>query len=689
MKPLPCPAPLWPRFSALLDVALDVATPERAAWLDTLGAEHADLKPWLSALFEAGARTSMRPPLDRAVSAVASTEFSAGQRLGPWVLERPLGSGGMGSVWLAQRADGAYEREVALKLPHAHLIGGALQARFARERNILAGLAHPQIARFYDAGLAEGGQPWLALEFVDGVPITSYCQTQHLDVRARIELIRQVASAVQAAHARLIVHRDLKPANVLVTAAGQVKLLDFGIAKLLDDDAEGSGLTLAGGHAATPDYAAPEQLSGGVITVATDVYALGVMLYELLSGSRPWSHRSRLGKMIGTDIEAPLASAKAAGERRRELSGDLDAILAKAIAPEPLRRYVSMEAFADDLGRYLDHLPIKARRISRWSQASKFVRRHRQAVGFSALLTVALVAGIAGVLWQAQRTEEQARRALAIRDFLFEVVFKPSDASIAGDRPRAEISARDLLDVGVARIPQHFAHDLQTQADLLNQAGRVYLYQLDNERALDVFGQRMALLSGQKGPLDAEVIEDELVLFWLALQRYDAVAMAQHLATSDRHLRMAGLDRHLLRAEWWLARSDLVARDGSPPEARRHALEQALALYERYAPKDSGHVATLSNLGYLELEARQPQSALRYFDQAVHVHGQSPQKIAPDLGRLHARRARAFHMMERAGEALAALTLSRSIFRNSVGLDSPLANEAKQIAGVLQERWLP
>ena len=671
----------------MLDTALELEPSERAAWLDGLGAEHDDLKPWLQPLLQAAGPTLAPAAFDRPALQAAPEAFHPGQRLGPWTLIRTLGSGGMGTVWLAQRSDGAYTREVALKLPHAHLLAGALLERFARERNILAGLDHPQIARFYDAGLAGGGQPWLALEYVEGVPITAHCESRSLGLRERIGLIRQVAGAVQAAHARLIVHRDLKPANVLVTAAGEVKLLDFGIAKLLDDDAE--ALSLAAGRAATPEYAAPEQLAGGVITVGTDVYALGAMLFELLTGTRPHAQRSRLAQMVEPAQDAPLASSRARGERRRQLLGDLDAILARAIDPDPAQRYASMEGFSADLGRYLSDLPIEARRIGRWQRAAKLVRRHRQAVAFSALLAAVLIAGIAGVLWQAQRAEEQARRALAIRDFLFEVVFKPSDTSIVGERPRGQISAREMLDAGVARIPEHFAGDLRTQADLLEQAGRIYVYQLDHARAQAVFEQRMALLSGNKGPLDPEVIEDELVMFWIALQREDLAAMAHHLARADRQLHMAGLDRHLLRAEWWLARSDLVARNGSPPAEQRRALEQALLLYERHAPADSGRVATLSNLGQKDLDAGQPQSALRHLDQAVALHPDTPQKIAPDLGRLHVRRARAYLALGQSTQARTAMTLARDIFRHSVGLDSPLARDGAELAGMLGESWVP
>jgi serine/threonine protein kinase len=409
MKPLPLPASDWPRFSALLDAWLDLDPGERVAWLDALPENDARYRTSLLAVAARGEERCSADWLDRPATVQdASSPFCAGQTLGPWRLIEPLGRGGMGEVWLAARADGAYERQVALKLPHAHLLTGALRDRFRRERDILAALSHPSIARFYDAGMADGDQPWLALEYIDGVPITDYCNAHASSLRERIGLLRQVASAVQAAHARLIVHRDLKPANVLVTASGDVRLLDFGIAKLLGDDDAAGDLTQLGGRVATPDYAAPEQLDGGVVTVATDVYALGVLLYELLTGQRPFPAVSRLGRMVDVRGEAPLASTRVAstrapGRARAALRGDLDAILARALDPDPSRRYASVAAFADDLQRHLEHRPIAARHIGRGQRAARFVRRHRQGVAMAATLLLMLAGGIGGVLWQAKR----------------------------------------------------------------------------------------------------------------------------------------------------------------------------------------------------------------------------------------------------------------------------------------------
>jgi RNA polymerase sigma factor (TIGR02999 family) len=306
MSRLPCPAELWPEFSRLLDQALDQPVAGRQAWLDSLPPAHRNLVPYLQSVLTVGNDSPSLAPDALAALTPGTVDGSgevrdddafaplAGEQVGPYTLERELGRGGMGMVWLAARSDGAYERQVALKLPHTHLGGSATLRRFRRERDILATLSHPNIAQFLDAGLTPTGHPYLALELVSGVPITEACRTGRQPLAVRVGLVRDVAAALHAAHARLIVHRDIKPSNVMVASDGTVKLLDFGIAKLLETDETGESnaaftqLTVEGTRIATPDYAAPEQLTGAPITVATDVYSLAVLLYELLTGRRPF-----------------------------------------------------------------------------------------------------------------------------------------------------------------------------------------------------------------------------------------------------------------------------------------------------------------------------------------------------------------------------------------------------------------
>jgi serine/threonine-protein kinase len=350
------------RLSALMDAALDRPAHERERWIDALAQREpgaAELLRRLVASASANAdgfletREVIERHLQRDAAAVPSL---AGQSIGPWRVLRPLGRGGMGTVWLAERADGLFQRRVALKLVHQHLAQAAAE-RFAREREILAALDHPNIARLLDAGFAPDGRPYLALEHVEGEALTAWSDAHRLPVRERISLFLQVARAVAFAHANLVIHRDLKPSNILVTADGQARLLDFGIAKLVRAGApEASAVTQLAGPAFTPDYASPEQIAGGPVTTTSDVYALGVVLYELLCGARPYrlarATRAALEEAIlaadpvrpsHAGIGAAVADARGTTVRRlrHALAGDLDTIVMKALRKEAGARYAT------------------------------------------------------------------------------------------------------------------------------------------------------------------------------------------------------------------------------------------------------------------------------------------------------------------------------------------------------------
>ena len=289
-------AATWNALSQLLDEAFNLEPAARAVWLAELATTQPQLAPTVQRLLAAeheqrnGRFPGAIAAAGIAIEGVPPTALAAGARVGPYRLKRELGAGGMADVWLAERADGAFTRDVALKLPMMNRLRRDLAERFARERDILARLEHPHIARLYDAGVSEDGLPYLAMEYVDGLPITQYCDAHKLDIAARLRLFAQVLDAVQFAHASLVIHRDLKPSNILVTASGEVRLLDFGIAKLLaeNETAHETQLTQMAGRAMTPDYASPEQIKGESLTIATDVYSLGVVLYELLAGCRPY-----------------------------------------------------------------------------------------------------------------------------------------------------------------------------------------------------------------------------------------------------------------------------------------------------------------------------------------------------------------------------------------------------------------
>ena len=371
------------RLSGWLDQAFELPSGQREAWLTGLARRDPELCALVADLVAsdsaAGAEhlIETRDALNRQFAeAVENRQSPVGRQFGAYRIDREIGHGGMGSVWLAERVDGLFSRRVALKLVHSSLMNSALLARFVQERTILAALNHPRIARLLDAGISDDGQPYLALEYVEGVALTGYCDRHRLDLAARIDLFQQVLGAVQYAHTNLVVHRDLKPSNILVTGDGEVRLLDFGIAKLITDGETQTEATRMGNRMFTPEYASPEQISGLPITAASDVYALGVVLYELLCGPRPYAlKRGTLGALeeaiLTTEPVSPsqtVTSEQHAEARsttpkrlRQALSGDLDTIVLKALKKKPADRYGSANALMQDLERYRRGEPVLAR----------------------------------------------------------------------------------------------------------------------------------------------------------------------------------------------------------------------------------------------------------------------------------------------------------------------------------------
>ncbi|MGH6914103.1 MAG: protein kinase domain-containing protein, partial [Geminicoccales bacterium] len=433
-----------------------------------------------------------------------------------------LGQGGMATVYLAERADGQFEQTVALKVLYRPGCAEDVAMRFAQERQILASLNHPNIAHLVDGGLMPSGQPYVALEYVDGVPVDAYCDRERLDIRQRLALFMSIASAVGHAHRNLVIHRDIKPSNILVTAEGVPKLLDFGIAKLVDASLpHAAPETRSALHPMTPEYASPEQVRGEALTTASDIYQLGYLLYRLLARVSPYRvERGNYAAMIGAICKVdPVPPSQVAPDdesggslapaERRALAGDLDTVVLRALRKEPEARYRSAESLADDIGRHLQGLPVTARQGTAAYRVRKFIRRHRFGVATS-LAFASLAAGFAAVY--AVQASDSARRlaqerdaaqleaakALQVTDFLMSL-FEASDPRAPG---AGEATAREILARGLARIDALGAQP-QVQAQMLDVIGQVYRRLGDYDEAQRLLERAVATwraVSGEKTP---------------------------------------------------------------------------------------------------------------------------------------------------------------------------------------------
>jgi eukaryotic-like serine/threonine-protein kinase len=516
----------WKALGPHLDQLLELPEAERPSYVAALRSRDPVLGAELAALLDAHRAAIEQRFLDVSPVPPSDPFVTTGQSLGPYRLLSQVGQGGMGSVWLAERTDGRFERRVAIKFLNIGLIGRGGEQRFRREGSLLARLTHPNIAQLIDAGMTANGQPYLVLEHVDGEPIDDYCDRNLASIDTRLQLFLEVAAAVSYAHAQLVVHRDLKPSNVLVTGGGEVKLLDFGIAKLLEDGTQADALTMLtrdGTSALTPECAAPEQVTGGAVSTATDVYALGVLLYMLLSGRHPAGEGLRstadlvraivdtdpkpMSDAAGTpgpgapdDAAANAARRGVSAERlQRRLRGDVDTIVRKALKKDPRERYPSVAALADDVRRFLAYEPISARPDTLGYRAVKFARRNRVVVALTTLAAAAVVSGVAG-------TVSQARNARAQRDFALRQLarveavndlnqFVLSDAAPSG-KP---FTVNELL-ARAERIVARQRTDDDIRVGLLVAIGRQYWSQDEDDRARHVLTNAFSLSRTLRDP---------------------------------------------------------------------------------------------------------------------------------------------------------------------------------------------
>ncbi|MEP6621401.1 MAG: protein kinase [bacterium] len=590
----------WKQLEPLLDRALSLSDSEQASWLSELSVSAPDVAADLGALLsgetDADRTGFLLEPLELRMSDL---------ELGAYTLDRPLGSGGMGSVWLAHRTDGRFEGLAAIKLLNVALLSTSGQERFRREGSVLARLTHPGIARLLDAGVSDTGQPYLVLEYVDGTPIDAFATARRLDHGQRVRLVLQVLAAVGHAHANLVVHRDLKPTNILVTADGTVKLLDFGIAMLLDDEGTPArpSLTLEGTHALTPEFAAPEQARGEPVTTATDVYALGTLLYLLVAGRHPTAHGSR------TPAEA-LRNLLDVTPARLGI-GDLDTVLAKALHKEARQRYQTVGAFADDLERYLRYEPVSARADSLVYRGQKFLRRHRGAVTGAALAAAALLGATVFSVRQMHDAEQQRDVAFAARRRAdAQAEFQSALMSQFGEQP---ITMREVLDHGREFLEKQYAGDPRTLSSMLTQLGVRYAELGDNKARLNVLAISESV--AVKNRLVSELADArcQLASGYRTAVRYDD---ARGLLESADSLLRETPDRDIA-ATCLQIRADLESETGHHDLALA-LIRQAIATRDS-ADRAPGHIDLLGSLANALDHEGQPREAVATLQHAVRM----------------------------------------------------------------------
>ena len=623
----------WQRLNRLLDEALEVPPPDRERWIDDLSKELEALKPRLRALLAHlsgqtpfGTLPKLDPGTRTESEAQTRTSLDrAGETVGPYNLLRLIAEGGMGAVWLAERADGILQRPVALKLPRGVWSRPELLSRMAREREILASLNHPHIARLYDAGLASDGQPYLALEYVEGRPLDVHARAAGLDIRARLRLFLQVAQAVAHAHARLVVHRDLKPSNILVTGDGEVRLLDFGIAKLLEGgQAHETELTRLSGRALTLAYASPEQVSGEPIGVASDVYSLGVVLYELLTGSLPYQpardSRGAVEEAILNADPAKPSETTVDASSRKVLRSDLDTVVLKALKKKAEERYSTVNAFADDLERWLQGRPVVAQPDSLLYRLRKFVGRNKLAVSAAASILVAILAGAAVAVWQARVALAEKQRAEEVKEFI-SAIFRDADpyAASSGQVP----TVLDLLKRARDKIDGSLGERPELRVELLNLVGESLLSLQENDTAEQVVGQALEVGRRSLGEDDPRTLHARVLMSQVHRFRGRTEEMRAELDALVPALR-AKADASLELAVALKQQANLAIDVGRYEDAETAAREASEMAMEVLGPSHPETTKTAMLLALSYLYAKKPresaEAAERAYRHALELH---------------------------------------------------------------------
>ncbi|HEX8096855.1 MAG TPA: serine/threonine-protein kinase, partial [Pyrinomonadaceae bacterium] len=667
----------WQRVEELLDAALELDPVARRKFLDEASAGAPGLRREVESLIECEEKVDgflAAPAIEYAPDLFDRGEAPdalIGHAIGPYKVMREIGRGGMGTVYLGRRADDAYQKQVAIKLIKRGMDSAFVLRRFRRERQILASLDHPNIARLLDGGTTDDGRPYFVMEYVEGARIDDYADAHRLSTNARLSLFRQVCAGVQYAHQNLVIHRDLKPSNILVTAGGEAKLLDFGLAKLLDPQGEGGEAhTVTELRAMTPEYASPEQVRGQSVTTASDVYSLGVVLYELLAGHRPYRVKSREPDEFARAVceqepERPSASvsrtedcakpgggttkavtpetvSRARGERaerlRRRLEGDLDNIVLMAMRKEPQRRYKSAAQFSDDIGRHLAGLPVIARKDTFKYRGAKFVKRNKAGVGAAALLVLILIGGTAATAWQAQRATEQARAAAQERDrarreaakaerinAFLQTILTYADPSwySPGAGRGGEVKVIDALNEAARRIETELADQPEVRAELHHTIGNTYRALGRFDLAVPHFRAALELSRAIYGERDPTVARD-LYFLSAGLTGIDNHAASEQLLRQAIEM-MRATDAENANLPYML--QDLGGMlvykgDGAAAEP---LLREALEMFRRrYGEEHLAVAVSFDRLGLMYAEQGELERAEAMYRKSIETHRRLP-----------------------------------------------------------------
>ncbi|MEP6833265.1 MAG: serine/threonine-protein kinase [Gemmatimonas sp.] len=668
----------WQRITLLLDEAEAIPPAALDGWLDTLAPADQHLRNELEELLKAvpdGDPIFGRPASALMPDYALHNALHAGARVGAWLLVRELGRGGMGSVWEAERVESNFAQGAAIKVVRASIDSIALRERFIRERRVLARLKHRNIATLLDGGVTSDGAPWFAMELVDGETILRWCDRQNLPLHDRLLLMRQVCGAVQHAHGALIVHRDLKPGNILVTSDGTVKLLDFGIAKALDVTAEDDSTTLPGSLLGTPAYLAPELLRGEPASAATDVYALGVVCYQLLSGRLPRAesqNRMEAAQLaqqpplpLHSDISPEAANARSersAEALRRQLTGDLEHIIAMALRSEPERRYHTVDQFSDDIRRYLNTLPVVAQPDSLTYRTSKFIRRNRAtAIGAIATLLM-LIGGLIGTSWQARvaglardRAQLESVKANRVRAFM-EEIFRAADPRDQGK----DVTVAQALNRAEQLADSEFAAQPDLHAALLSSIGRTYLGLGKYDDASRNITRALTLLRGDATASEKDVTDGIRSLATLEAER-GRIPQAESLFTEalQRVRRNANDSLTLGGLLDGLGSLELDKGDFTKAEA---TLRTAVIVRERFPGKQSLESAnTLNNLAVALGQQNR-------WSEAIPLHERALEIVRASVGPNHPDVATGINTLANAYTIIGRFPVADSLFQQALAL---------------------